>query len=55
MNKQTIVMQLDAKKKHTIRYHNNRDDAAINTVYVKKKSLPEPFPDEVLVTLEFEQ
>lgn len=50
----TTTLTFRAEKKHSIRYDNPYDSAAIKSIYVMKDFMPKPYPREVKITLEFE-
>lgn len=42
----------ESEKIHSVRYSADSKEAPMLTIYVAKKSLPEPFPKEVWITIE---
>lgn len=53
-NDLTTTLTFRAEKKHSIRYDNPDDSAAIKSIYVMKDFMLKPYPREVKITLEFE-
>ncbi len=48
-----IIMQFTKSTKNTHVYKNDKDDAAIPSLYIKKSALPDEPPSFVNITIEF--
>lgn len=51
----TTTMSYTKATKNTVVYVADRDDAAIPTLYIKKDTLPKPFPDSITVEVKFDE
>lgn len=52
-----ISMKIDSEKKHSVRYdviETEGVDAALQSIYVMRSSLPNPIPQKINVTIEVE-
>ncbi len=49
-----IAMKINSEKKHSVRYDAVDKDAAIQSTYVMRSSLPKDIPQSITVSLEVE-
>lgn len=49
-----ITMQLNSEKKHSVRYDAVDKDAAVQSVYVMRHSLPAKIPQAITVKIEMD-
>jgi hypothetical protein len=52
MEKQVIVYDKSDPKKHSVRFNTSEDDAAIDSIYIKRTHLGNPIPKKLKVTIE---
>jgi len=53
--KKTIKMQWTKSTKGTHVYANNESDTPVSSIYVKKNGLPTDAPNDIILTIEFEE
>lgn len=51
----TVTLTLTEPKKHSVRYDNKSDDAAISTLYVNKSALTQPWPPRLEIAIKEER
>jgi len=51
MQPRHTTLHITEPKKHSVRYDNRSEDAAIRTLYISKSALPTPFPQIVEITI----
>lgn len=48
-----IQMKINSEKKHSVRYDAISNEAGVTSIYVMKSSLPNPIPQNIIVTVKF--
>lgn len=48
-----VPMKINSEKKHSVRYDATANEAGVTSIYVMKSSLPNPIPQNIIVTVKF--
>lgn len=52
MEKQEIILTINAPKKHSVRFSNKSVNAALSDVYIKRFALDSAIPKKIKITIE---